>query len=190
MGRLDEIWKMWGFDDKTDFYEFSGKKMWDDATTSGEKEIEELKRTEELNDWHGEPFVPGFKAGIVQIQTMHVAFAFAIQAMKTDINTTTAWLHACEANQWLGILQGTISGRGMQKDIAASAFSSLGLNKRHAENRAMKASVFAWCDENINKFKSLDKAAEAIAGKIVPVAFRTARAWIAEWKKLRSTSTP
>ena len=61
--------------------------------------------------------------------------------------------------------------------------------KRHAEHHSMKAEVFVWCDANMLNYKSMDKAAEAIAGKITPIAFRTARAWIGEWKKLRSPGT-
>jgi len=62
--------------------------------------------------------------------------------------------------------------------------------KRHAENHALKQTAFSWCDANMAKFKSMDSAAEAIAGKLVPVTFRTARDWIGEWKKLRSTGRP
>ncbi len=61
---------------------------------------------------------------------------------------------------------------------------------RHAENRAMKAQVFAWCDENMAQFQSMDRAAESIAGKLVPVAFRTARDWIGAWRKERSARRP
>lgn len=61
---------------------------------------------------------------------------------------------------------------------------------RHAENRAMKAQVFAWCDENMTQFQSMDRAAESIAGKLVPVAFRTARDWIGAWRKERSARRP
>ena len=60
----------------------------------------------------------------------------------------------------------------------------------HAENRAMKQEVFAWLDTNMPNFKSMDSAAEAIAGKVAPVKFRTARDWVGEWKKIRSTGTP
>lgn len=63
-------------------------------------------------------------------------------------------------------------------------------HKRHAENRALKAEVFAWCDAHMQEFRSMDSAAEAVAGKLVPVKFRTAREWIGEWRKLRSTGTP
>lgn len=62
-------------------------------------------------------------------------------------------------------------------------------HKRHAENHAMKAEVFAWLDSNMQRFKSMDSAAEAIAGKVVPVSFRTARSWVGHWKKDRSSGT-
>lgn len=64
--------------------------------------------------------------------------------------------------------------------------------KRHTENRAMKADVFTWCAEHLHTFPSMDKAAEAIAGngKLVPIAVRTARQWIADWaKQQRSART-
>ena len=55
--------------------------------------------------------------------------------------------------------------------------------KRHAENYAMKEQVFAWCAAHIQDYRSMDAAAEAVAGKLVPVAFRTARSWIGEYRK-------
>jgi len=55
--------------------------------------------------------------------------------------------------------------------------------KRHEENRAMRAQVFEWCDKNLDGFNSMDSAAEAIAGKLVPVKFRTARSWIAAYRR-------
>lgn len=61
--------------------------------------------------------------------------------------------------------------------------------KRHVENHQMKRDVFAWLDQNYSASTSMDSTASAIAGKVVPVAWRTARDWITEWKKLRSAST-
>ena len=72
-----------------------------------------------------------------------------------------------------------------RRELAGSA-----AHARHAENRTLKAEVFSWLDANMANFKSMDKAAEAIAGKIAPIAFRTAREWVGEWKKLRSAGTP
>lgn len=71
-----------------------------------------------------------------------------------------------------------------------SANQAANAMKRHAENHAMKADVFTWLNTNMANFKSMDAAAEGIAGKVAPIAFRTARDWVGEWKKLRSASTP
>lgn len=79
---------------------------------------------------------------------------------------------------------------GEAKKTGRKEVSSRALEKRHAENRMMKQDVFKWLDNNINSFKSMDAAAEAIAGNVVPLTFRTARDWVGEWKKLRSTRTP
>lgn len=71
---------------------------------------------------------------------------------------------------------------------AESAKQTAAALKRHAENHAMKQEVFLWLDENMKNFTSMDGAATAIASKIVPVAWRTARDWVGQWKKLRSAS--
>ena len=60
---------------------------------------------------------------------------------------------------------------------------------KHKENRAMKAEVFLWLDENRSNFKSMDKTAEAVT-KQQPIAFRTARDWVGDWKKQGHASTP
>ncbi len=74
--------------------------------------------------------------------------------------------------------------------MAKREFGIAGAAGRHAENRAIKQDVFAWLDEHFPAQKSMDAAAQTIAGKVAPVAFRTARDWVGEWKKLRSTGTP
>lgn len=65
-----------------------------------------------------------------------------------------------------------------------------GADAIHQENRACKADAFAWLDANFSTCKSMDAAAEVMAGKIVPQKFRAVRDWVREWKKLRSASTP
>lgn len=60
---------------------------------------------------------------------------------------------------------------------------------RHAENHAMKADAMAYYEQNRHKFKSKDAAAEAIAGRIVPMTFRVVRGWITEYHKKQSTRT-
>lgn len=84
---------------------------------------------------------------------------------------------------------GKTNDQGVFMALGRKELAIAGANASHAENRAMKADVFAWLDSNMAGFKSMDKAAEAIAGKVQPIAFRTARAWVGEWKKKRSTGT-
>jgi hypothetical protein len=65
---------------------------------------------------------------------------------------------------------------------AMSALGKLGADAAHVENRALKKEAFAWCDANMKNFPSMDSAAGALQ-KVVPVAFRTARSWVGDWKK-------
>lgn len=62
-------------------------------------------------------------------------------------------------------------------------------HERHAENRAMRAQVFEWCDTNLTRFSSLDSAADS-ARRLVPVTWRTVRTWIGQWKKGQSARIP
>lgn len=72
---------------------------------------------------------------------------------------------------------------------ARTALAKTAAHARHTENRSMKADVFKWLDAQKAVFKSMDAAAQAIT-KQQPIAFRTARDWVGEWKKLRSAGTP
>ncbi len=56
-------------------------------------------------------------------------------------------------------------------------------NKRHEENRAMREQVIQHYTANESTYRSVEAAAKAIAGKIVPVAQRTVADWIREFKK-------
>ncbi len=58
--------------------------------------------------------------------------------------------------------------------------------KRHQEHYQMKADVFDWLGSNMHNYKSMDATAEAIAGKLVPLAFRTVRKWVKEYKDMQS----
>ena len=58
--------------------------------------------------------------------------------------------------------------------------------KRHQEHYQMKADVFDWLGSNMHNYKSMDATAEAIAGKVVPLAFRTVRKWVKEYKDMQS----
>lgn len=87
-----------------------------------------------------------------------------------------------------------ISAIGIASKQAAersrSARARAAAARRHIENHAMRAQVFEWLDENMKHIASFDAAADAIAGKVVPVKWRTARDWVALWRKVRSASRP
>jgi hypothetical protein len=56
-------------------------------------------------------------------------------------------------------------------------------SERHRENRDMKRLAFTWLSAHRAKYRSMDAAAEAIAGKVVPISVRTARGWVSDWHK-------
>ena len=74
----------------------------------------------------------------------------------------------------------------------ASENAKKAAHARHREDHQMKEQVWQWYGANKDKFDSMDKAAEAVVGseKLVPIAFRTARAWIREWERKRSARRP
>lgn len=188
IGGLFSIWGMW-FPEQ-DFMEVMFKPLWDEGT-SGRKQLDALEKFEGETEWEpGEPLTPGGREAITKIMVMSVSCAYCIQALREEMNTTLAWSYVADANRWLGILQGMLTALDSRSKLSASDMGKRGAAVTHAENRAMKATVLDWCDKNMPKHKSMDAAAEAVAGKLVPVKFRTARDWIGEWKKLRSSGTP
>ncbi len=97
-----------------------------------------------------------------------------------------------QAMQWLsvaysGICHATEECRHIF--IGAAERDSIGrltrraLESRHKENRAMKKQVFEWYSVNRANYRSMDAAAQAITNRIAPITFRTARAWITEYRK-------
>ena len=95
-----------------------------------------------------------------------------------------------DAQMWdAGFKLGQEDSADSAQTQARSSLAKKAAFARHAENRAMKHQVFEWCDEHLAKQVSMDAAASQVAGSLVPVAWRTVRDWIAEWKKLRSAGT-
>ena len=83
---------------------------------------------------------------------------------------------------------------GARKDLKRKALARKGADAIHQENRAMKAIVFKWLDDNgatyegRGKGKGIEAAARAIA-KQQPIVHATARDWYKQWKKLHPAST-
>lgn len=118
---------------------------------------------------------------------------------KGDISEALDWIF--EASEALELCYGgdiwdsavelfDIPDRDFALKAARSKMARGAAHVRHRENRALKEEAFKWLDNNFLGCKSMDAAAEAMAGKVVPVAFRTARDWVGAWKKQRPASTP
>lgn len=185
VGRLADFWDE--LSDRTGkgkglFIEEIFGGMWRDNDTGDEQE-------EILDRWFDEQSEE--MKPLALMQAAFTSCAYAVQAMKAETSgeLLEAWRCTSKANYWLGITIGTWSLRKDQPE-SINDFAKRGAAARHTENRAMKKDVFAWLDANMANFKSMDSAAEAIAGVIVPTKFRTTRDWVGEWKKLRSTGTP
>lgn len=75
-------------------------------------------------------------------------------------------------------------------DDEASRLAKQRASKRHAENHAMRDEVYAWLDANKTPKMSLDDAATEMAGKLVPLTWRSVRDHCIGWNRLRSASKP
>ncbi|MGX5650192.1 hypothetical protein ACWKW4_08050 [Hydrogenophaga borbori] len=73
---------------------------------------------------------------------------------------------------------------------ARSEIARIAASSRHRENHAMRDQVFAWLDQHKTPEMSLEKAAEAMAGKLVPLSYRAVRDHCTAWNKLRRAGRP
>ena len=81
-----------------------------------------------------------------------------------------------------GFLDALIESKAFNETVA-SRNARAAASERHRENRDMKRLVFTWLGAHRAEFKSMDAAAAAIAGKVVPISVRTARTWVSDWHK-------
>jgi len=106
-----------------------------------------------------------------------VAFAAAIVCAASAIGNwekgrvNEAWTYAMDGRYWAGCAMDAMSS-----NENGATFAKLGADARHAENRAMKQDVIeAYLRGN---FQNKDEAATALAGKLVPMKWRTVRDWL------------
>ncbi len=100
-----------------------------------------------------------------------------------------AWNYAARSQYWQGIVDGVRSMTAT--GTSPASFAKLGADARHREDRAIKAEIMKWLDENRTPDLNGDQTATAIAGKLAPISWRTARDYITEWKrKQRSAGRP
>ena len=78
-----------------------------------------------------------------------------------------------------------LSASGKHPEIVKRAISERQreyAKARNKEHNQLKADALNWYRDHKDRFSSKDKAAEAMAGKIVPVSHRTVRNWLREPK--------
>ena len=117
---------------------------------------------------------------------VNIVATMCARAFRTQSNSEIdiAWSYAVDAESWLGTLFLGSVGFDTRQRMAKK-----GSDATHVGNRADKEKVFAWCDENMNRFDSMDAAAFDIAETFVPQKFRAVRRWMTDWKRLRSAGT-
>jgi hypothetical protein len=110
---LCEIYDMWNKSQSfgKDFFGFFFEPLWDEEGASGERQFEEIKKAEDMEDFNGEALVIGFKEAAISLALMSCSCAYVVQCFKAEEGSPEAWEYAFEANRILGILQGFISGR-------------------------------------------------------------------------------
>jgi hypothetical protein len=112
-----------------------------------------------------------------------IAFVAAILCASAAVGTwgegrvNEAWSYATDARYWgCRAIDAMAEMDPASPNDTVVAFAKLGAAARHAENHAMKRdAIDAFLRGN---FATKDDAAEHIAGKVVPVKFRTLRVWL------------
>ncbi|WP_157648403.1 hypothetical protein [Burkholderia ubonensis] len=157
--------------------------MWGDEDTNGDAFLDEFYEAASRKD-------PNFLNHAMLLIIM-ISCAYCVQAMKADKNgrRDEAWSYVDDARYWQAIVTATFAAQSEGQE-GVSGLARKAAAARHAENYAMKADVFKWCDDNLSQYSSTDSAASAVAEKIVPAKFRTVQKWISEYKKdMRSART-
>ncbi|QSA97509.1 hypothetical protein [Methylococcus sp. EFPC2] len=117
-----------------------------------------------------------------------IARLYCKSAVFADLqgDSNKAWAHVGVAYYWLGMATGSSYPEDTIIQDAMSRLAKKAATVRHAENRFIKEQALAHYEKNMGMYKSLDAAAEDIAGKVVPAKFRTVRKWLTQFNKLQS----
>jgi hypothetical protein len=120
--------------------------------------------------------------GFASLIRVDLALGMLLESNQGSITHTVA---ACEMLH-LGTRLKEIFQAGKK---ARSDLARRNAQKRHEENHSMRADVIDFYKANKAKFKSVEKAAEEIAGKLVNVSHRTTVKWISAFNK-KSAQSP
>jgi hypothetical protein len=111
------------------------------------------------------------------VEVMLSVDGFLVRVVQGEQVQAMRWFAAA----FKGVIECTLQAQLILGNPSENA--RIAAQARHRENHDMKRQVFSWLDENFIRYKSMDGAAEAIAGSVVPVKFRTARDWVGQWKR-------
>ena len=168
-----------------EFLDYIFKEMWDDKTTNGDKEKDDFfeavgKDSKEALD-------------VALLYAAGISCAYCVQAMKAELaeRKVEGWTYIADAEYWLGLVLGTWTQMQHPANPSINQVAKLGADARHRENRRLRSVALDHYEKHKSQYRSMDAAAEKIAGEVVSVTFRTVRDWIAAHnKKTRSASKP
>lgn len=141
----------------------------------------------------GKPLKKTHKEVMIRVVLLLIACEHFTSALflQDEGGESESWRHILDAQRLIGFVNGRMTVQ------TAMHASMKGLNKTHAENRAMKKEVFDWLDGNrmnqgrpnfdMRGERTMDATAEFIASSVVPLKRRSVRDYITEWSRLRST---
>lgn len=128
------------------------------------------------------------KASLVQVNCSlqsvltRVAVSWAVHALRPSTEESAARESLKVANRLFGMSLGIQVSR--QTFAPLSNFAVSGAQARHKDNRANRDHVFAWCDKNMNNYRTMEKAAMALyEAREVLAEHKTIRNWMTEWRR-------
>lgn len=133
-------------------------------------------------DEYNRPGSEDYMGHVVLIGVIYASLAHCVEAMRDNCSRDEQWYHVGWAHMYLGYLRGTVPGHQMGVRSESRRRAKKAASGRHKENHAMKQDAFDFLRTNTGAFKSMNAAADAVR-EIVPITFRTARDWVAEWHK-------
>lgn len=169
-------------DDDSGFRQSVLVKYWYDESTDGDRLLE--------------AWLDGVESGdrdcldLGQLYLMSIIASYCIQAiraMDTGVERE-AWAIMIDARYWMGALYGIQGRRGEPVVPTVSDLARKGADARHAENRQLREFALKHYEQNRSSYRSVEAAAEAIAGRVVPVTQRTVRGWIAAYNKSKQSA--
>lgn len=120
---------------------------------------------------------------ILVFQTMALFCACAQNALK-DRRERLAWNYLLFVWHIRAAILSVESFGGPYGPKLASTIARSGANAKNEDNRELKIYALEWFEANKSTFNTLEAAAQAIAGKVVAMKYRTVRSWLVG-KKLK-----